>query len=239
MNCPLQCAKVSRCADAKSTKTSSAKPQQLLVECKNPHVIWAFCEQYQLPERFSVEVPQEGTEGVEALLNGLAERLKTENLRRLGIVVDADRNLSGRWQSLKDKLSSIGDRDIPQSPPPEGWVGAPSDPFLPRVGVWLMPNNQLPGMLEDFVAYLIPPGDTLHPKAEAILQELEQAGLNRYTLIHHPKALIHTWLAWQKTPGMPMGQAITAQVLRCDCPIALIFIEWLKHLFELTARSAG
>jgi len=232
MNCPLQCAKVSRCADAKSTKTSSTKPQQLLVEGKNRHVIWALCQQYQLPETFSLEVPQEeGTEGVEALLNGLPEKLKAENLRRLGIVVDADRNLSGRWQSVKHKLSSIGYRDIPQSPPPEGWVCAPSDPYLPRVGVWLMPNNQLPGMLEDFVAYVIPPGGTLHPKAEAILQELEQAGLNRYTLIHHPKALIHTWLAWQKTPAMPMGQAITAQVLSCDCPIALIFIEWLKHLF--------
>jgi hypothetical protein len=61
-----------------------------------------------------------------------------------------------------------------------------------------MPNNQLPGMLEDFVAYLIPPRDRLHPKAEAILRELEQAGLNRYSSIHRPKALIHTWLAWQK-----------------------------------------
>ena len=215
MNCPLQCAKVLRCADAKSTKTSSTKPQHLLVEGKNDrYAIWALCQQYQLPETFSVEVPQgEGTEGVEARRNGLPERLKAENLRTLGIVVDADPNLSGRWQSVKDKLSSIGDRDIPQSPPPEGWVCAPSDPYLPRVGVWLMPNNQLPGMLEDFVAYLIPPGDRLHPKAEAILQELEQAGLNRYTLIHHPKALIHTWLAWQEKPAMPMGQAITAQVL--------------------------
>jgi hypothetical protein len=225
----------------KARKPPQPKPQQLLVEGKNDrHVIWALCQQYQLPETFSVEVPQEeGTEGVDALLNGLPERLKAENLRTLGIVVDADRNLSGRWQSLKDKLSSIGYRDIPQSPPPEGWVCAPSDPYVPRVGVWLMPNNQLPGMLEDFVAYLIPPGDTLHPKAEAILQEIEQAGLNRYSLIHHPKALIHTWLAWQEKPGMPMGQAITAQALSCDSPIALIFIEWLKHLFELTARSAG
>lgn len=225
----------------KARKPPQSKPQQLLVEGKNDrHVIWALCQQYQLPETFSVEVPQEeGTEGVEALLNGLPERLKAENLRTLGIVVDADRNLSGRWQSLKDKLSSIGYRDIPQSPPPEGWVCAPSDPYLPRVGVWLMPNNQLSGMLEDFVAYLIPDGDILLPKAEAILQEIERAKLERYALVHHPKALIHTWLAWQKTPAMPMGQAITAQVLSCRGPIALIFIEWLKHLFELIAPSAG
>jgi hypothetical protein len=225
----------------KARKPPQPKPQQLLVEGKNDrHVIWALCQQYQLPETFSVEVPQEdGTEGIEALLNGLPERLKAENLRTLGIVVDADRNLSARWQSIKDKLSSIGYQDIPQSPPPAGWVCTPSDPYLPRVGVWLMPDNQLPGMLEDFVAYLIPDGDTLLPKAEAILQEIEATGLNRYSLIHHPKALIHTWLAWQKTPAMPMGQAITAQVLNSNCPIALIFIEWLKNLFELIARSAG
>ena len=80
-------------------KPPQPKPQQLLVEGKNyRHVIWGWCQQYQLPETFSVEVPQEeGTEGVEALLNGLLERLKAENLRTLGIVVDADRNLSARW----------------------------------------------------------------------------------------------------------------------------------------------
>ena len=64
----------------KARKLPQPKPQQLLVEGKNRHVIWAWCQQYQLPETFSVEVPQdEGTEGVEALLNCLAERLKAEN----------------------------------------------------------------------------------------------------------------------------------------------------------------
>jgi len=54
----------------KKRKPPQPKPQQLLVEGKNdPHVIWALCAQYQLPETFSVEVPEEGgTEGVEALL---------------------------------------------------------------------------------------------------------------------------------------------------------------------------
>lgn len=95
-----------------------------------------------------------------------------------------------------------------------------------------MPNNQLPGMLEDFVVHLIPNGDVLRSKAESILQEIEQAGINRYSLVQHPKALIHTWLAWQEKPGMPMGQAITAQVLSYDSAIARTFVTWLKHLFE-------
>jgi hypothetical protein len=43
-----------------SRKLPKPKPQQLLVEGKNDqHVIWALCEQYQLPETFSVEVPLE------------------------------------------------------------------------------------------------------------------------------------------------------------------------------------
>ena len=68
----------------KARKLPQPKPQQLLVEGKNDrHAIWTLCQQYQRPETFSLEVPQEeDTEGVEALLNGLPERLKAENLRR-------------------------------------------------------------------------------------------------------------------------------------------------------------
>ena len=50
------------------------------------------------------------------------------------------------------------------------------------------------------------------------------------------KHLSHTWLAWQETAGMPMGQAITARVLRHDCAIALTFVKWLQHLFERIVR---
>jgi hypothetical protein len=192
------------------------KPRQLLVEGKNDrHVIWALCNQYQLPETFSVEVPEEdGTEGIEALLAGLPARLDEPKLQTLGIVVDADQDLAARWQAVRDRLIASGYQHVPKVPPAEGWIDAPPD--RPRVGVWLMPDNQLPGMLEDFVARLMPRDDALRPKAEAILQEIELAGLNRYTSVHRPKALIHTWLAWQETPGMPMGQAITARVLRYD-----------------------
>ncbi|MFB2917646.1 DUF3226 domain-containing protein [Aerosakkonema funiforme] len=216
----------------KARKPPKPKAQQLLVEGINDrHVIWALCEQYQVPETFSVEVPMiEEGQGIEILLEELPVRLKAENLRTLGIVVDADRHLLARWQSLRYRLSTSGYQDIPETPPPEGWVYAPPD--LPKVGVWLMPNNQLPGMLEDFVAHLIAPDDILRPKAEGILQEIEQDGINCYSLVHRPKALIHTWLAWQETPGMPMGQAITARVLRHESAIAIAFLEWLKHLFN-------
>jgi hypothetical protein len=209
--------------------------QQLLVEGKNDqHVIWALCEQYQIPETFTVELPPDKTEGVESLLAALPVLLNEKKLKTLGIVVDADQDLAARWQSIRDRLiaSDYPKADIPNSPLTEGWVYQPKDVYLKRVGVWVMPNNQLPGMLEDFVALLMPADDSLRPKAEEILREIEGEGLNRYGEIHHAKALIHTWLAWQETPGMPMGQAITARVLQRESAIAQVFADWLQRLFE-------
>ncbi|NEP45205.1 MAG: hypothetical protein F6K35_40695 [Okeania sp. SIO2H7] len=215
--------------------SKKTNPKQLLVEGKNDrHVIWALCGIYQLPQTFSVEIAEErGTEGIEALLGGLPSRIEEQNLETLGIVVDADRDVWARWQAIRDRLNGCGYENIPQIPPPEGWVFPSTNPFLPKVGVWLMPDNQLPGMLEDFVAQLIPPEDALFPKAETVLNEIESAGLNRYSLVQHPKALIHTWLAWQETPGMAMGQAITARVLLSNSPVARVFVGWLNYLFDI------
>lgn len=216
----------------KGRKPPKPKPQQLLVEGDNDrHVIWALCKQYKLPETFSVEVPlkTEG-QGVTALLASLERRLKDKNLQTLGIVVDADEDVDARWQAIKDRLQKIGYNNIPETPVREGWVYKQSE--LPKVGVWLMPNNLVPGMLEDFVAHLIPEGDMLQDKAEAILTEIEGEKLNRYPLVRRPKALIHTWLGWQEKPVMPMGQAITAQVLRYNSSIARTFVRWLRCLFD-------
>jgi hypothetical protein len=204
----------------------------LLVEGKNnAHVIKNLAKRHGM-ESPEIQTPGKETESIEELLRGLPLRLQAEDLQTLGIVVDANQDILARWQAIRERLISNGYSNVPKTPLVEGWVSNLTD--KPRVGVWLMPDNQLPGMLEDFVRYLIPPDDVLRPKAEAILQEIEQTNLNRYKPVHHPKALIHTWLAWQETPGMPMGQAITAQALRHDSPTALSFVAWLKRLFELS-----
>ncbi|MEL6788555.1 MAG: DUF3226 domain-containing protein [Cyanobacteria bacterium J06607_15] len=52
------------------------------------------------------------------------------------------------------------------------------------------------------------------------------------------KVFIHSWLALQKKPGMPMGQAITAKALAYDSAIAFQFISWLKNLFVLSESLA-
>lgn len=217
------------------------KDAYLLVEGKNDyHVVSALCKRHHLPELFSIKTPEEEpgeAEGVDVLLNIFPLRLREEHLRILGLVLDADDYLEARWQAVRNRLLSRGYLPVPDQLSGDGWVSTQVD--LPRVGVWLMPNNQTHGMLEDFVERLIPVRDRLYLKATAVIQEIEQAGLNRYRLPQqHSKALIHTWLAWQDPPGRPMGTAITAHTLNHDAPIALLFVNWLRRLFELPATES-
>ena len=211
------------------SRQSKSTPRQLLVEGNSDkRVIEALCKQHQISDLFTFAFPSEG--GIENLIATLPRKLKEENLQTLGIVVDADLDLAARWQAVTNKLREFGYQNIPKVPPETGWIDI--QPELPKIGVWVMPDNKLPGMLEDFVAYLIPAEDLLKHKAIAILDEIEQEKLNCYALIHRQKAFIHTWLAWQSKPGMPMGQAITAKVLSYDSAIASIFITWLNNLFN-------
>ncbi|MGH9822270.1 MAG: DUF3226 domain-containing protein [Blastocatellia bacterium] len=47
------------------------------------------------------------------------------------------------------------------------------------------------------------------------------------------KAHIHTWLAWQEKPGLPLGLAITFRYLNPDAPSAQQLVAWVRRLFLL------
>lgn len=206
---------------------------QLVVEGKDDlPVISALCKAYNLPNGFGIEIANNTDElegGINELLNSLTVRIKMRGLQNLGVVIDADTDTISRWQSVCGHLNKAGYVNLPDQPDKEGTIIQQEE--LPRFGVWIMPDNQLPGMLENFVAYLIPPNDLLAPKAKQIIGEIEGEGLNRYTQVHHPKAFIHTWLAWQDKPGRPMGQSITAHVLHPQQLLAQTFVSWLNRLF--------
>lgn len=226
------------------SKGREPKPQQLLVEGQDAqHVVWHLCEQHRLPERFDVTLP--GTEdeqgGIQPLLDDIPVRLRLSSLRTLGIMIDADSSAEARWRSVRDALPEPLRIATPVTMIMNGWVAEPIDFYgVPiRIGIWLMPGgDEREGMLEDFALRLIAADDLLLPKAVSILNEVEQveaAISQRYATTHRAKALIHTWLAWQRNPGRPMGTAIRAGYLRYDAPPALAFVAWLRRLFALDA----
>lgn len=171
--------------------------------------------------------------GVDVLLESLPVALKSGHTR-LGIVMDADSSSSDRWSQAKNRFKEAG-VELPECPDPSGFVcdlgerGGPS-----RVGLWLwlMPNNDHPGTLEDFLAYLVPAGDPVWAHAKTCTEQAIQMG----ALLgpgQCSKGTIHTYLAWQARPGMPFGQALTATVLEHDGDVAKKFVAWYRELFEV------
>lgn len=78
---------------------------------------------------------------------------------------------------------------------------------------------------------MIPQDDKLAPIVECVLEDVSSKGLTLYKDIHASKAYIHTWLAWQETPGTPIGQSITKRYLT-DSDVCDSFVNWLRDLFS-------
>ncbi len=168
--------------------------------------------------------------GIENLLGTLRTELKGSGELRLGIVIDADTDIAARWQALRDRLVAFGYNTVPKTPHPDGTII--EDDGQPVVGVWLMPDNKIPGMLEDFVSFLVPQGDILWPMAEDVLQKVIEVDC-RFPQTQTIKAHLHTWLAWQEEPGKPMGQAITKRYFKAEAAHAQQLMTWIRQLFSL------
>jgi len=95
-----------------------------------------------------------------------------------------------------------------------------------------MPNNNLNGMLEDFISFLVPKEDKLLPIVHSTLDDIEKKKLNKYAPIHKSKAVIHSWLSWQEDHGIPMGLGITKRYLSTDEETCSLLVKWLDELFN-------
>ncbi len=197
----------------------------LLVEGQNDlHVFKNIFKKHNVNESFDVK----DKEGLDKLLISIPILLKTD-IDIIGIVIDADVNISSRWDSIKNIFDKAG-YSMPDTPTENGLIVKKYN--SPTVGIWIMPDNAENGMLEDFVKFLIPANDDLLPEVEDALLSIEDKDLNRYKPIHKSKAKINTWLAWQEDPGTPMGLAIEKTYLTTNNKLCKLFVEWINKLFN-------
>ncbi len=199
--------------------------QILLVEGKNDqHVIWALRDRHHIEKSFDVI----DCEGYDNLISQLPVRFKVSGVQTVGIIIDADDRLLQRWDAVKNQLTRLGFA-VPDDLPAQGLIVSNN---AQKAGVWIMPDNQINGRLEDFMTFLIPENDRLSPIVDSTLENIESKGLNKYAANHRAKASIHTWLAWQKDPGTPMGSSITKRYLTTDVETCTKLIGWLKRLYS-------
>ena len=217
-----------------------AERGQILVEgFSDQKVVQAILNEHERDLAFDV-IYRKGHEGYPSLRESFETTLtKNLDIRGLGVVADADHDVAGRWRSLADVLRGAGYPGVPDTPDPAGLVlesHSSSMAELPRVGVWLMPDNQSAGMLESFITRMVPAGDVLWDLAERSVDECYDID-PRYPAAgsreaHCPKALIHTWLAWQTEPGKPLWQALLKPSLEPGVDHAS-FRAWLGRLWTV------
>jgi hypothetical protein len=199
--------------------------KQLLVEGNDDmHVIMALCQKFSVTENFEII----DCKGIDKLFTQIPIRLKQSGFETLGIIIDADTGIKSRWSTLQSIFSKQG-ISLPDEIPNEGLILKTNSL---TIGVWIMPNNDLNGMLEDFISFLIPKEDKLLPVANQTLEAIEKEKLNKYIPAHKSKALIHSWLSWQEYPGTPMGLAITKKFLTTQEEICKKLISWLTVTFQ-------
>jgi hypothetical protein len=170
--------------------------------------------------------------GYEKIRADIDTYLDETGLERIGFVIDADTDITGRWSSLRDVFHSdlCGYTSLPAKPEIGGCVI--SEPDRPRLGIWLMPDNLEQGTLEHFLWRLIPEDHPHRDYAESCVADLPQPKLTNENW--YAKACVHTWLAWREdTPGKPLGQAFTGKDFDAGCETAQGFIAWLRRLFDL------
>jgi hypothetical protein len=206
-------------------KFTSDATKILLVEGTNDwHVINALCEHYAVPESFGINAC--GSDDL--VFKKLGALLNIENKEAIGVVLDADNpNFDAKWHKFQATLNKANIH-YDGKPNPTGTI-IPATGDHPKIGLWLMPDNRIDGMLEDFCLAMAESSSI--DFAKDCVSTAQEKGHASFIVNHHSKAVVHTYLAWQNEPGRPLGQAITAKVLDPHNSLVKTFADWLKRLF--------
>ena len=193
----------------------------LLVEGQDDkHVVRQLCLRSDAMPSFDIK--DKG--GIDKLLKSIDPEIKVSGRKAVGILVDANDNPESRWEAIRRRLQEQGFQP-PASPHPTGTILFERL----RIGIWLWPDNERPGELEDFVEAMIPQGDSVWPRSLAYIDDIPKS-VRRFRENKALKAQLYAWLATRKTPQR-MGMAIQAQELDIDGALAMRFADWLRQLF--------
>ena len=201
----------------------SATPTDRVLLVEGPddkHTVLNLCGVSANMPRFSIL----DKEGKDNLLKSVRGEILAEGRVAVGILLDANDDLKARWRSVVGRLR---DADIqpPEAPAPTGIIIEGN----PRVGVWLMPDNQSCGELENFVERMIPCDDTVWPLSQDYIDGIPDAD-RKFTKGKTLRAKVHAWLAAREHPRR-MGSAIGAGDLNADVELSKRFVSWLRDLF--------
>jgi hypothetical protein len=176
-------------------------------------------------------LPYPSDDGVHSLSDDtirkrLAAVLKTK-VERLCVIFDAEeKDAQFRWIRIRKLLVEAGYLGLPEQMDPKGLVAEADG--LPRLGVWIMPDNLSSGMIEDFYLRAIPEDDRELVRSRRFVREIPDE--ERLFAKKTSKATLGVWLAIQDDPIGP-GLSIKRGLIRHDAGLLPTFSAWLDRLF--------
>ncbi|VAW46250.1 hypothetical protein MNBD_GAMMA04-291 [hydrothermal vent metagenome] len=198
------------------------------------------CKKLSLNTLVQVALPRDlgggynSKEGVLNHLNVLLPQLEDGQLLNIAVVIDADyiEHGSGGKKTLEkvtDILKSFDFALSGSASSSEGLLFNHSD-GLADFGLWVMPNNDGEGMLEDWIKTCIKNDEkALFQQATTTVKQLSSPKFKPHL---KSKAEIATWLAWQKKPGCGLYSVMKEGLLDENSVPYKKLAHWLKSVFK-------
>lgn len=178
----------------------------------------------------------------DGVLDKLGAKLVDPNphQRVLGLILDTDIEgsteadaVERRWAQLKTRFGP--DYLLPEGFPEAGLIvdpvpGRRAVSILPRIGVWLMPNNKAFGMFEDLLLESL--GSREKDYTSKVVTQAKTDAIAKYHESHFSKSVIRTYMAWQEPPDVQyLGLAIQKGLFGNTETACARFLDWLGRLF--------
>ncbi|MFZ2726997.1 MAG: DUF3226 domain-containing protein [Methylococcaceae bacterium] len=203
------------------------------------------CKTLQLNLKIEVAPPKDyqddyeenlrnGKQGALRLLDNLLPELLDEEAitKRLAIIIDADyktANGLGYQKTLAQIFNIANEYGFNLSENQSNGLIFKHEDDAINFGVWIMPNNNDEGMLEDFIKSCI------HNEEQALfnhaINTVNQLTSKKFKDHHYSKAEIATWLAWQKVPSHGLYIAIKDKLLNEQHSLFQQLGDWLKYVY--------
>lgn len=206
----------------------------LLVEGQDDrHLIEHICKKYLNEKNLPFVIKDK--DGIDNIIKSITGEIKAPNREALGIMTDTNGDLANTWNKITTQLKEetvvdylkIDQKEIPDKPKSEGVLIK----CKPYIGIWLMPDNESSGEIENFFLKMLPKEDHIWPLAKAYIAQIP-----RHHRLFSPekeeKAKLYAWLATRKNPGR-MGASVTRDELNLDDNLIKGFLKWLCDLFHI------
>lgn len=218
---------------ANKANLSSAVKELLLVEGVDDwHILGHIAGDFrQSRPDFGIEYCSSDFDLMDMLGSVLVASNSTKRILGAVLDADADTGVERRFQAIRDRLEAA--YDFPTEFPAVGLILTPKKSRedcarLPKIGVWLMPDNQQNGILEDLLCEAIP--DTSRDYISAVVDTARRENFAAFRDVERSKAIVKTHVAWQDPNKKNLGEALNHfENLNAACQN---FLGWLNELFS-------